>query len=254
MNNKLYFLLLAFTVLTVSCRKALETGTVQMSQKELQNCKKTTCPELDIEYLNVNGSTPASEKINAEIKDFVIQSLYIGEDENGSTSSSIEQAMEDFIKLYRTHSAEFPDLSAEYFAEITVLQTFNSKNLLSVSCRNYLYTGGAHGYGSVTYKNFDPKDGSTLYYEDLFKDVSAFEKVAESKFRKENEIPEGDTINATGFWFEDDAFYLPETFGVSKEFVTLQYNQYEIASYAAGPIILEIPIADIKNVLKIAVE
>jgi len=254
MNNKIYFLLIVLPILTASCRKALDITAVQISQKELPNCQKTSCPELDIEYLTVGGSTNASEKINAEIKDFVIQSLYIGEEESGSTALTVEQAMKDFIKLYRTHSAEFPNLSAEYFAEITVLQNFNSKNLLSIRCRNYLYTGGAHGFGSVTYKNFDPKTGTPLYYEDLFEDVSAFEKFAEIKFRKQNEVPATGNINATGFWFDNDAFYLPETFGVSKEFVTLQYNQYEIASYAAGPIVVEVPIADVRDLLKIAVE
>lgn len=254
MNNKLFFLLIALVVFTSSCRKALETQSISIASENLAECKNVSCPAIDVEYLTVSGNENASEKINSEIKDFIIQSLYVGEAEKGSDASTIEKAMKDFIQLYRTHSAEFPGLSAEYFAEITVLQTFNNKELLAVSCQNYLYTGGAHGYGSVTYKNFDPKTGALLYYEDLFDDVSAFEALAEKLFRKHNDIPEGDNINATGFWFEDDAFYLPETFGISKEFVTLQYNQYDIVSYAAGPIELEIPIAEVNDLLKISVE
>ncbi|WP_432412126.1 DUF3298 domain-containing protein [Rasiella sp. SM2506] len=254
MNNKLYFLLIALVVFTTSCRKALETQSITKDSETLAECKNVSCPSIDIEYFTVNGNAGASEKINAEITNFIIQSLYVGEDENGSDAPTIERAMQDFIQLYRTHSAEFPGLSAEYFAEITVLQNFNTKELLSVSCRNYLYTGGAHGYGSVVYKNFDPKSGAQLYYEDVFRDVSAFEALAEKLFKRQNEIPESDAINSTGFWFEEDAFYLPETFGISKEFVTLYYNQYEIASYAAGPIEVEIPISEVKEMLKISVE
>ncbi len=241
-------------IFTFSCRKALETQPITIASENLAECATTTCPSIDVEYLTVNGNTNASEKINAEIKNFVIQSLYVGEAKKGSVAPSIEQAMRDFIQLYRSHSAEFPDLSATYFAEITVLETFNTKELLSVSCRNYLYTGGAHGYGAITYRNFDPKSGRQLYYEDVFEDVSAFEALAEKLFRKQNKIPEYDSINAKGFWFEDDAFYLPETFGISKEFVTLQYNQYDIASYAAGPIKVEIPISEVKEILKISLE
>lgn len=254
MNNKIFPLLIVLIIFTSGCRKALETHPTSTASETLPECATITCPSIDIAYLTVRGTDSASEKINAEIEDFIIQSLYIGEDEEGSDAQSIEKAMKEFIQLYRTHSAEFPGLSAEYFAEITVLQTYNTKELLSVSCRNYLYTGGAHGYGSVTYKNFNPKNGALLYYEDVFEDVSAFEAIAEKLFRKEHSIPEGETINATGFWFEDDVFYLPETFGISKEFVTLQYNQYDIASYAAGPIEVEIPISEVSDLLKISVE
>ncbi len=72
--------------------------------------------------------------------------------------------------------------------------------------------------------------------------------------RKENQIPEGGSINATGFWFENDGFYLPETFGISKKSITLHYNQYEIASYAEGPITIEIPLTEVKEWLKISIE
>ena len=254
MNNKIYLGLTLLLLLLGGCRKPLETTAKEITQKELSGCQEVSCPEITIEYLKVNGKTEASEKINTEIEDFVIQSLYVGEDESGSTAPTIEKAMEDFIALYRTHSAEFPGLSAEYFAEITVLESFNNKELLSVSCRNYLYTGGAHGYGMVVFENFDPKSGALLGYEDVFQDVSTFSEIAETHFRKDHDIPQQNSINATGFWFEDDTFYLPETFGISKEFVTLQYNQYEIAPYAAGPIVLEIPISKIEDLLKVSLK
>lgn len=254
MNNNLYLLLIALVVFTSSCQKALEITSLTTSSETLPQCKNVSCPAIDVAYLTVNGTTNASTLINTEIQDFVIQSLYIGDEERGSTAPTVERAMKDFIELYRIHSAEFPDIGAEYFAEITILQTFNTKELLSLSCRNYLYTGGAHGYGAVTFKNFNPSTGALLYYEDVFKDVAAFETLAEKLFKKQNEIQEGDSINATGFWFEDAIFYLPETFGISKEFVTILYNQYEIASYAAGPIEMEIPISAVKDLLKISVE
>lgn len=254
MNNKIYLLLSALVLLSSSCRKALETQSIATSSKTLANCATVSCPNIAVTYFTVNGNKEASGKINAEIRDFIIQSLFIGEDENGSHAPTIAKAMEDFIKLYRIHSAEFPGLSAEYFAEINVLQIFNSKNILSASCQRYLYTGGAHGYGSVRYKNFDPKTGTVLHYEDLFEDVSAFEALAESTFRKQNDIPKNNTINATDFWLEDDAFYLPETFGISNEFVTLQYNQYDIASQATGAIVVQIPIAEVKDLLKITIQ
>jgi Protein of unknown function (DUF3298)/Deacetylase PdaC len=254
MNTKTYILLATLIFFASSCRKALETKPLTTSSETLSKCAKVSCPAIDVAYLKVLGDNAASEKINAEIQEYIIQSLYIGEEEKGSDATTIENAMEGFIKLYRTHSAEFPGLSAAYFAEIAVLKTFNSKDLLSLRCQNYLYAGGAHGYGSVIYKNFDPKSGALLYYEDVFDNVSQFEAFAEKTFRQQNNISQSDGINATGFWFEDETFYLPETFGISKDFITLHYNPYEIASYAAGPIVIEIPIGEVKDLLKIEIE
>lgn len=254
MNNKILFPLVAVFLVATSCQKALETKSLTTSSETLPQCKNVSCPSIDVEYLTVSGTSDAAALINAEIQEFISQSLYIGEEERESTVPTVEQAMKDFIQLYRIHSAEFPNISAEYFAEITVLETFNTKKLLSLRCRNYIYTGGAHGYGAVTFKNFNPSTGATLSYEDIFKDVAAFEALAEKLFKKQNGIPDGETSNASGFWFEDGIFYLPETFGISKESVTILYNQYEIASYAAGSIEVEIPIEEVNEMLKISID
>jgi len=235
MNNKIYLLAIGCLLLATSCKKAVETSSVQISQKELSNCQKVSCPQIDIEYVTVKSDTKASEKINAEIQNFIIASLSIGEKEGKNSASTIEKAMKDF-------------------AEISVQEKYSNKEVFSISCQNYLYTGGAHGYGAVSFLNFNPQTGKQLYYEDVFENVSDFEALAEKLFRQQQEIPKEGSINATGFWFEDDRFYLPETFGISKEFITLQYNQYDIASYAAGPIVVEIPIARVNDLLTISVE
>ncbi len=254
MNNKFFLVLICLAIITTSCRKELTFETVTTSSNELSICNNATCPEIDIEYVQVSGTTETAQIINESIEDFVKQSMYLGENETGSSAENITQAMTEFVEIYRLHSAEFPDLTAEYFVEITVLPSYNSKELLSLSCRNYLYAGGAHGNGSLQFKNFDPKDGRELYYEDIFDDVAAFEALAENKFRSQQNIPTNTSINATGFRFEDGKFYLPETFGISKEFITLQYNAYEIASYAAGPTVVEIPISEVKELLKIPIK
>ncbi len=58
-----------------------------------------------------------------------------------------------------------------------------------------------------------------------------------------------ESINSTGFWFENDRFYLPESIGLSKTNLLLVYNQYEIASYAGGPVALKIPLEELKEYL-----
>ena len=42
--------------------------------------------------------------------------------------------------------------------------------------------------------------------------------------------------------FEENQFTLPENIGLSADAIVLHYNPYEVASYADGSLILEIPL------------
>ncbi len=250
MNNKISILFL-FLSLAIGCKE--DTSLVFVSESltdaDVEICKTTSCPDVTVAYVRALGDEVVSEKINSKIKGFIIESLYMGDEEKAPTAPTISEAISGFIKMYRTHSAEFPDMSAEYFAEISVSETYISEDLIGLELRNYLYTGGAHGYGSVTFLNLDSSSGKEIASEQLFKDFPAFTKIAEEKFREAHEIPNGDAINSTGFWFENDIFSLPESIGVTKESIILRYNPYDIASYAAGPIELEIPKGEVKPFL-----
>ena len=111
-----------------------------------------------------------------------------------------------------------------------------------------IFTGGAHGYGSTSFFNFDPGTGETYEHRDLF--TADFVRFAESSFRDRYDIPEGDPINSTGFWFENDTFHLPINIGITKEKVILIYNSYEIASYADGDFRFEFPLEEVAAFLK----
>ncbi|MCJ7759370.1 MAG: RsiV family protein, partial [Gillisia sp.] len=112
-----------------------------------------------------------------------------------------------------------------------------------------LFTGGAHGYTSVNYLNFNSKTGDQLWTKDIFEDE--FKSYAEKLFRQKNDIPENQPINSTGLFFENDSFQLPQNIGFSKNKIILRYNAYEVASYAEGGIQLEIPIKDVEEFIKI---
>ena len=85
---------------------------------------------------------------------------------------------------------------------------------------------------------------------ELFKDPLEFQSFAEGKFRDQEKIPVNGSINATGFMFEDDKFYLPENIGFTQEGLQLFYEQYEVASYADGPIILTLKFKELEPYLK----
>lgn len=253
MKNKIGLIgILLITLLACETETPLSVSAENFSEENISNCNNAKCPEITVNYVLVEGEQSISEKINNELKSFIIASLQIGEKE--TNAQTIEEAAENFIKTYKMHSAEFPDMAAEYFSEINVSDIFKNDQLLSFQLKQYKFTGGAHGYGTTHFVNFDPATGEKLSIKDMFSDFDAFKKVAEKKFRKAHKISENENINSTGFWFEDDTFYLPETVGFTNKEVLFHYNQYDIASYAEGPIELAIPIKDIQQFLAISVK
>lgn len=251
MNTKITLLAL-ITVVFISCNeeKSIEISSQSFTEKELSICENSKCPEVTINYVEVFGNEEISEKINKKLKDFIFMSLMMGEDTIPS-AKTINEAATAFIESYNRDKAQFPDMAGEYFAEISVNEIYNTPEHLCFELRNYLYTGGAHGYGSTSFLNIDPKSGKNLSREELFKNKSDLTNFAETKFREQQKIASGESINATGYWFEDEKFYLPESAGFTQDSLIFIYNQYDIASYADGPIELKIAMKEIEPFLSI---
>ena len=240
MNNKITVAVL-IACIAVGCNqeRKIEFSSESFTEKELAKCSNSKCPEVTINYIEVFGDAEISEKINRKIKNFIFSSLLMGED-TIPKAKTIQEAATGFIETYKADKAQFSDMAGEYFAEISVNEIFSSKNHLCFEMRQYLYTGGAHGYGTTSFLNIDPKTGEELTLKELFKNNKEFIAFAEEKFRAQQNIGNDQSINDNGFWFENDEFYLPESVGFTQDSLIFVYNQYDIASYADGPIELKI--------------
>jgi hypothetical protein len=97
----------------------------------------------------------------------------------------------------------------------------------------------------------DTKTGKQIKKEHLFSDLKGFTKLAEQKFRKQQKVPKNVNINETGYWFTDEKFHLPLNIFLTEKGVKLVYNQYEVSSYAEGPIELLIPYKEADKYLKL---
>src|SRR5690606_14661205 len=251
MNNKISVVAL-IALISVGCNqeKNIEIASESFTEKELSICKNSKCPEVTINYVEVFGDDEVSEKINKKIKNFIFTSLLMGED-TIPTAKSIQEAATGFMEVYNADKAQFPDMAGEYFAEISVNEIVTSKEHLCFERRQYLFTGGAHGYGTTSFLNIDPKTGEELTSKELFKNNEAFTAFAEKKFRGQQNIAKDQSINENGFWFENDEFYLPESVGFTQDSLIFVYNQYDIASYADGPIELKIAMKEAEPFLSI---
>lgn len=246
-----YSRLFVFTLLIITgCREevSLVFSSEVFTEQDLHICQNEPCSEVIIDYPVASGDVSVSEKINSAIESRIIDGLFLGEDDN-PWAKNIPEAATQFIMAYRDYQ---PDLPSEldpggYEADISIENTHQTETLVCFRCYKYLFTGGAHGYGGISFLFFDAETGESLDLEALVSDYSEFEKFAETRFREQFDVPTSGSINATGFLFEDDKFYLPEAVGIVEDKMVLIYNPYEIASYADGPITLEIQLDEIQN-------
>jgi len=229
---------------------ALTFSSEEFTEADLDICKTEACSSVTIDFPKANGEAFISEKINSAINNYIIKALFLGDDDQ-PRATSITEAAKDFILAYRDHQPDIPtDIDhGGYEAEVSLYPSFQTEQLISLEASFYLFTGGAHGYGGTSFLNFDPETGEEIKFQDLVVNTTDFKDFVEGKFREAHNIPFNENINTTGFMFENDTFILPETIGFENKLVVFIYNAYEIASYADGPIILEIPLTEVQPFL-----
>lgn len=206
----------------------------------------TQCPKVDITLPKALDKDKVAASIDNALKEEVIFLLSFDDE---IEAASIEEAIKSFSNGYTELRELYPEESTLWEAKIDANLSYEDREILTIEMDSYIFTGGAHGYTSKRLLNFDRIKGTELENWQLFKDSPEFQKFAEGKFRAQEKIPREQPINSTGFMFEDDIFHLPENIGLTKEGLTLLYNQYEVASYADGPIELVLPYKEVKKYL-----
>lgn len=238
-------LLFFFLILITGCKNE---SLLSFEPIIIEETECDTCPIVKISIPKALEDSKIDIAINTAIREEIITQLNFDESLEINT---IETAISSFKNGYSDLLEKFPEESTKWEASITGDISYEDKNVISIALNSYLFTGGAHGYSSTRFLNFNKKKEVELENWELFNTDFDFAKFAELKFRIQENIPQNVPINDTGFMFEEDSYNLPENIGYTKKGVQLLYNQYEIASYADGPITLTIPYEKAKKYLLI---
>ena len=238
------FKLILLLLITISCEKEQKL-TFEMVERNNQSC--SDCPKIEIAIPKALDDMAVANAINTALEEEVISLLSF---DDGGAIQNIDDAISSFTKGYQELKTKFPDETVGWEADIKGEVLFEDPSVLTLAITSFTFTGGAHGYGAATFLNFDKRRGEELENWELFKDLEGFEKYAETKFRIQEGIPQDANINTTGFMFDRDVFHLPDNIGYTSEGIHLIYNQYEVASYADGPIELLLPYAEVNLYLK----
>lgn len=204
------------------------------------------CPKIDITIPKALDETTLATTINTALDEEIIALLSFDEEQEIET---VDDAIDSFTNSYKQLRNRFPDETVGWEAKINSEVVYEDKNIISLLLHAYTFTGGAHGYGSTTFLNFDKLKGTEFENWELFEDMEGFIKFTETKFRIQEAIPQDENINATGFMFQSDLFHLAENIGYTEDGIKLIYNQYEVASFADGPIVLTLPYPEINKYL-----
>lgn len=216
-------------------------------EKSLNNCipEDGECTFISLNYPLAENAGAASDKINRKIYEFISRTIDY-QDKEGLELP--EELAANFIENYRQTAKEFPEYELPWEATVSGNLIYKNDELICIKFNTDMFTGGAHGYRSTNYLNFDPVTGKNLKAGDLF--TPQFIDYVEKDFRKKQQIPADSSINSTGMFFENDSFHLPTNIGITREKVILHYNAYEIAPYASGNFTLSYPKTEIEEFLK----
>ena len=209
----------------------------EITSEILTSCVDQECASITINLLKCAENSEIAERINAEIERVACKIL-TNDDKN--SNHNITAAVAQFNDSYLEMKAALPDETFPYEVAINYKKSFQNKTLISIMVDLYMFTGGAHGYSSVSFLNLNPKTGKSFSQTSLLRDQKKFTSFVETEFRKANSIPKDQSINSTGFFFENEVFALPEAIGFSETEVLLLFNTYEIGAYTDGTIELKL--------------
>ena len=246
MNIKLAILIVI--LLAFGCKKKDELSYKPLSFKS-EKC--ADCPKVIVDIFEFNEGNELATVVNSALKKEVINQLLYDDE---IKVSSIEEAISSFKNGYLELKKMYPDETLGWEADIKGSVLYENVDVLSIKLETYIFTGGAHGYSVTRLLNFDKKKNIVLENWELFNDPEGFKHFAELKFKIQEDIPQNGTINSTGLMFENDEFYLPNNIGFTKNGLQLIYNQYEVASYADGPMSITLPYAEIRNYLAVEIK
>lgn len=203
------------------------------------------CLQIKLDILEADEKNPLKDSINFHVFNIIKESLDL------SVGEKKIETYVDLINLYESFYEEYKKTSIEEFnekpeniinweASALVKLNYQTEYILNFAVENYSFTGGAHGYGASQSLIIDAITGRKLHYKNLFTELDNIKRMAEDKLREKYKIGLGKSLNANGFFFENDKFSLPENIFFNQNGIVLHYNQYEIAPYAFGPIDIEL--------------
>jgi hypothetical protein len=228
----------------------------------IQAYKADTAPKAVFIY---NIVTPIAQPISAETNTWLSHWIYASMEEPIDTlneklpeNSSLEQMVNDlgkqYLRDYKNYILEASNneitysASMEYESFINAALYYNENGLLILGTDRYDFSGGAHGNSNTLFYCMDVANKKILSLNDVLQiDSPTLQPIVEAAFRKQQHLAPTDSLN--NFLFEN-SLALTSNFYFTNKGIGFYYNQYEVAPYAVGPIMVYVPFEQLKKYVK----
>ena len=259
MKNTFAFLFLAILTV-VGCNKT-ETAAVETPEKLAAG--KVTVKLTATDSVTVADSSKVNDNLTAVFKSKVLvfqnlrnkallDSIYapvnirLNNYSKDSISSKLNTQKKAYFEGLKESLDERMSELPQTWEQSSSMKMFSQlHSFLTVQYKSDGYTGGAHGYYSELYRIFDLESNRKLELEDVLKvrDAKIWSRILMTHFL-ENDLERG---QAEMLLVKE--IPLNDNFYFDQQNVYFLYNQYEIAAYAAGPVLIKIPFSEIKPFL-----
>jgi len=181
-----------------------------------------------------------------EIKKLVSSLLFPQGKAPDEIKSYIENYKSNFIEDFKKFENESNGMGWEISATADIVYNYN--NFLSYAVHTSAYEGGAHGSFVSEYIVLDTKNKKKLILGDFIGEehTATLSQLVYDKIKYNREFTDEDMKSTY------DVLPLPITknFYVTATGITLSYQQYEIAPYAAGPDDVTFSYEEVKNLIQ----
>lgn len=247
---------------------SIQSDTLVTLKEGDQNSPKCKI-SVDFMYLEPGSENDSvSGGINSILQRMAFGANYSSMQPSEAVSKVISKYAADYqkelVKYYEAdiHNGMKPDeLPAwyNYEYEISSYLKMNNDSIWNYSVTAFQYTGGAHPNTIIKWSNILASSGKELTKDMVFKKSKEKEITAlimKHLIKEVNTRLETDTITSVDGLRENGALldvdlYIPDNFMLEEDHVSFLYNRYDIAPYAMGEFIIEVPYAEIETMMRL---
>lgn len=226
--------------LLASCSQLKEKPVVDFVMKDFKvetsgGCNgDSTCVSFEVQYPEFLGlDTTVRKSINDRVN-YIL---------NGSAGEpkSLQEMGDDFVKDFEAFLKEMPGYDLGWYFRGTVKVLISSDTLISLQVDTESFTGGVHPTYTTNFVNVEPKTGTAFLIDAMLRPgyQEELNRLGEEDLRNQLELGEGDSLALPELI--DGKFTLNDNYGFRKEGIVFYFNDYEVGSFAEGPIEILIP-------------
>lgn len=235
---------------------AFELRTLERSAGEC-GAGQGLCARFLARYPVITGGVrlPVRDGLNGSLVRLVARGSRIDCAESVAVPETLEAAAAEFLDLWRAAVAELPREAmgpAAWSDERRMDVIYADPRVLSVELALFSYTAGAHPSSFTALASYDLATGEPIELADLLAPgaEARLAELGERAFRSARQVGADVTLEAAGFWFEDDRFELNDNFAVTGGGLTFLYNPYEVAPHVMGPTRITLPWSAVAGLLR----